>query len=204
MSARTKCSHKGVEDWKTNGRFLGNLQATGESPPNRTWLDYHRRNSRKLHNFVGTRLKVLTEGDIPLSKDMKQEARSIFCSEQNNVGGHPALKVRSPTKGLCLKNKTKRYHSHRQSALMFPLKFSSLTPLNTQFYLLVLKGKGSFDITMHPSLQWMLFIEAFSYQDALCSSQVALRGINTLKGSQGIQKRSGRREGTTKWRYLYD
>lgn len=154
---------------------MGNLQATGESLPNKTWLDYHRRNCRKLHNFGGTRLKMLTEGDIPLSKDMKQEARSICCSEQINVGSQTALNVLSPTRSLLLleifKNKTKHYHSHQQRkgshvpievllldpefSLNCPHVTSCITPPPSHFISLSLKGKGSFDIAMHPSLQWM-------------------------------------------------
>lgn len=141
---------------------MGNLQATGESPPNITWLDYPRRNCRKLHNFGGTRLKMLTEGGIPLSKDMKQEARSICWSEQNNVGSQMALKVLSPTKGLLLleifKNKLKHYHSHKQTkcsnvptsvlsldpsfSLNCPHMTSCLPSSHSHFYLLIPEGKG--------------------------------------------------------------
>lgn len=44
---------------------------------------------------------MLAEGDIPLSRDMKQEARASCCSEQNNVGSQLAPNVLlTPTEGL--------------------------------------------------------------------------------------------------------
>lgn len=46
---------------------------------------------------------------------------------------------------------------------------------------------------MHESLHWMSK-EALSCKDALCSSQVALRGINTLEGKPRDTTGSGRRE----------
>lgn len=164
--------HRRVRDSR---RALGRPQSNrGESPQSRTWLDYCRRNSRKLRSVAGTRLKTLMKGDIPLSKDMKQEARGHCCSEWNSKENQLVLNVSSRTKGCSCCRDLKIGQrvitpASRLSALMLPISFLFLDPTFSPNYSYIasciipshilspssLKGKRTFGIIRLSCLLWM-------------------------------------------------